>query len=87
MIEHRLMQRFSLKVCRDRTAYLQYLEGHPDELARYLLNTRPHKPIILCSGSINQALKEKATAAGIREFLAKPISIRTIAVAVKKVLN
>jgi len=57
------------------------------ELARELLNTRPHTPIILCSGSIDQALREKARAAGIREFLAKPMSIRAIAVTVKKVLN
>jgi len=87
MIEHRLMQRFSLKVCRDRTAYLQYLEGHPDELARYLLNTRPHKPIILCSGSIDQGLKGKARAAGIREFLAKSISMGNIAETVRKALD
>jgi CheY-like chemotaxis protein len=56
-------------------------------LARELLNTRPNIPIILCSGSIDQALKGKAQAAGIREFLAKPISMGSIAQTVKKVLN
>jgi len=57
------------------------------ELAGELLNTRPNIPIILCSGSIDQNLKEKATAAGIREFLAKPISITTIAQIVRKALD
>jgi len=32
MIERRLMQRFSATGCKDRTSYLQYLQGHPDEL-------------------------------------------------------
>jgi CheY-like chemotaxis protein len=57
------------------------------ELARDLLNTRPHIPIILCSGSIDKTLREKATDAGIREFLVKSISIKAIAQAVRKVLN
>ncbi len=57
------------------------------ELARELLNTRPNIPIILCSGSIDQALKGKAQAAGIREFMAKPISVRGIAQTVRKVFN
>ena len=34
MIERRLMQRFSATGCKDRASYLQYLEGHPDELDR-----------------------------------------------------
>ena len=34
MIERRLMQRFSATGCKDRASYLQYLEGHPDELNR-----------------------------------------------------
>ena len=57
------------------------------ELARELLNIRPRIPIILCSGSIDQTLKGKAQAAGIREFMAKPISVRSIAQTVRKVLN
>ena len=57
------------------------------ELAKELLNTRPHTPIILCSGSIDQALKGKATAVGIREFMAKPISVRSTAQTVRKVLD
>ncbi len=57
------------------------------ELARELLNTRPHTPIILCSGSIDQNLKGRATAAGIREFLAKPISMGNIAQAIRKALD
>jgi chemotaxis protein methyltransferase CheR len=32
MIERRLMQRFSATGCKDRTSYLDYLQGHPDEL-------------------------------------------------------
>jgi len=57
------------------------------ELARELLNTRPNIPIILCSGSIDQGLKGKARAAGIREFLAKPISMGSIAETVRKALD
>ena len=57
------------------------------DLARKLLTVRPNIPIILCSGSIDQALKGKATAAGIREFMAKPISIRTVAKTARKVLD
>ncbi len=57
------------------------------ELAVELLNIRPHTPIILCSGSIDQALKGKAQAVGIREFIAKPISIRIIAKSVRKALD
>ena len=34
MINRRLMQRFSATGCKDRTSYLQYLQGHPDELDR-----------------------------------------------------
>jgi len=57
------------------------------ELAGELLNIRPNIPIILCSGSIDQALKGKAQAAGIREFMAKPISMESIAQTVRKALN
>ena len=57
------------------------------EFDRDLLKTRPHIPIILCSGSMDKTLRGKATAAGIREFLAKPISIKALAQAVRKVLN
>ena len=57
------------------------------ELARNLMNIRPDIPVILCSGSIDLALKGKAAAAGIREFLVKPISIKNIAQAVRKALD
>ncbi|MBC8176946.1 MAG: hypothetical protein ISR61_03370 [Desulfobacteraceae bacterium] len=51
------------------------------------MNTRPNIPSILCSGSIDQGLKGKARAAGIREFLAKPISMGSIAETVRKALD
>lgn len=57
------------------------------ELAGELLNIRPNIPIILCSGSIDQALKGKAAAAGIREFMEKPLSMGSIAQTVRKALN
>jgi len=57
------------------------------ELARELLNIRPNIPIILCSGSIDQGLKGKARTTGIRDFLAKPISMGSIAETVRKALD
>jgi len=57
------------------------------DLARKLLTARPNIPIILCSGSIDQALKGKAAAAGILEFMAKPISVKSVAKTVRKVLD
>ena len=44
-------------------------------------------PIFLCLGSIDKDSREKSQAAGIREFMAKPVSIGLVAKTVRKVLN
>jgi PAS domain S-box-containing protein len=56
-------------------------------LARKIMKTRPGMPIILCTGFSEQASEQAASAIGIRAFLLKPLVMRDIAAAVRKVLD
>jgi signal transduction histidine kinase/ActR/RegA family two-component response regulator len=56
------------------------------DVAREILGLRPDIPIILCSG-FNESIDEnKAKAAGIREYLMKPVIMKELADTVRKVL-
>jgi DNA-binding NtrC family response regulator len=57
------------------------------ELAKAVLEIRPELPIILCSGFSEAVSPQEAKAAGIREFMLKPIAMRTMAQAIRKVLG
>jgi CheY-like chemotaxis protein len=57
------------------------------ELSKKLLAIRPSIPIILCSGYSERVTKENAVAAGIREFVTKPIVIREIGELIRRVLG
>ena len=58
-----------------------------DELSRNILSIRPNIPIILCTGYSHQISPEKASEIGIRALLHKPIEIRELASAIRKVLS
>jgi PAS domain S-box-containing protein len=57
------------------------------DLARKVLKIRPHMPVILCTGYSDGVTPEIAAAAGIREFLMKPLSRGELAVAVRRALD
>jgi PAS domain S-box-containing protein len=57
------------------------------ELAERLKSVSPEIPIILCSGSIDESLREKAKATGINGFLPKPVGVHALAEAVRRVLD
>jgi two-component system cell cycle sensor histidine kinase/response regulator CckA len=56
-------------------------------LSRKIMEIRPGMPIILCTGFSEQANEQAASAIGIRAFLLKPLVLRDIAAAVRKVLD
>ena len=58
-----------------------------DQLARQFIEIRPDVPIILCTGFSELITKEKAVAIGIRDFLMKPLSLKTLAQIVRNVLD
>ncbi len=58
-----------------------------DVLARKILELRSDIPIIMCSGSLMSIDEQKAKSIGIREFIMKPLKMRTLAETVRKVLN
>ena len=57
------------------------------QLAGELLNLRPDIPIILCTGFSEFIDAQKAKAVGIKEFLMKPFTKRTLAVTIRRVLD
>jgi nitrogen-specific signal transduction histidine kinase/CheY-like chemotaxis protein len=57
------------------------------ELAEKLISARPDIPIILCSGYSETINPQKLEAAGIREFLMKPLSRSELSLLVRKVLD
>lgn len=56
-------------------------------LAEKMLELRRDIPIILCTGYSEMVSAEKARAAGIREFLMKPLMIQELAYIVRRVLD
>jgi CheY-like chemotaxis protein len=56
-------------------------------LAKELLKVRPDIPIILSTGHSENVDQETVKAAGIREFLMKPLNKQELAKAVRKVLD
>jgi PAS domain S-box-containing protein len=56
-------------------------------LSRKIMEIRPGMPIILCTGFSEQANEQAASAMGICAFLLKPLVVRDIAAAVRKVLD
>jgi nitrogen-specific signal transduction histidine kinase/CheY-like chemotaxis protein len=56
-------------------------------LARRLRAIRPELPIILCTGFSEQADEAAARAAGVREFLFKPLLLHELAQAVRRALD
>ncbi len=56
-------------------------------LARAMLAIRPQQPIILCTGYSDAIDEAGAKAEGIRAFLDKPVSLETLAAAVRRTLD
>ena len=56
-------------------------------LAQELLRIRPDIPIILCTGFSEVVDANEAQAAGIRQFLMKPFSVRQMAEIIRRVLE
>ncbi|MBU4261782.1 MAG: transporter substrate-binding domain-containing protein [Proteobacteria bacterium] len=57
------------------------------ELSRRMLQIRPDLPIILCTGYSSTVSEAEARFLGIKEFAFKPISIRSLARLIRKVLD
>jgi DNA-binding response OmpR family regulator len=57
------------------------------ELAAQALHIREDLPIILCTGFSESISPETAAEIGIRRYLNKPIALKTLARAVRLVLN
>ena len=57
------------------------------ELSRQIKDLRPDQPIILCTGYSDYINPEKAAKMGIKEFILKPMSRKTLADAVRKALD
>ncbi|WP_163808842.1 transporter substrate-binding domain-containing protein [Pseudodesulfovibrio sp. JC047] len=58
-----------------------------DELAKRILALKPAVPIILCSGYSQSFDESTAASLGIMEYLKKPISLKMLALAVRKYLR
>jgi signal transduction histidine kinase len=57
------------------------------DLAREILSIRPDLPIILCTGFSELIHEEEAKAAGIRDFAMKPLTLRDMAVRIRRALK
>ncbi len=57
------------------------------DLAREILQIRPDIPVVLCTGYSDLVDEEKAKSAGIREFVLKPVTKKTFAELLQKILN
>jgi len=58
-----------------------------DNLAQNIMQIRPDMPIILCSGFSDLINEESARKKGIREFVAKPVSLQPFSRIVRRVLD
>jgi PAS domain S-box-containing protein len=57
------------------------------ELARQLLSIRPDIPIILCTGFSESFTAEEAHTLGVREFLMKPLVLRSMTQTIRRALE
>ncbi len=57
------------------------------DLSKELIRIRPDIPIILCTGFIDPGTEEKAKAAGIREYVMKPLLRNEISSLIRRVLD
>ena len=57
------------------------------EMAKAILNIRPEMPIILCTGYSEAISPKQAKAMGIRKFMLKPLIMRSLAEAIREVLD
>ena len=56
------------------------------QLAAKVSAIKPELPIILCSGYSEAVTPEEALQAGVRRFLAKPVDMRLLALAIRDIL-
>nr|WP_321464544.1 ATP-binding protein [uncultured Desulfobulbus sp.] len=56
------------------------------QLATEIMTNFPNIPIILCSGYSEAVTLEEALDAGVRRFLAKPVDMRLLAIAIREIL-
>jgi len=56
------------------------------QLATEIMTQYPNIPIILCSGYSEAVTLEEALDAGVRRFLAKPVDMRLLAIAIREIL-
>jgi CheY-like chemotaxis protein len=57
------------------------------DLAEDMMRIRAHIPVILCTGFSERVTEEKVRDLGIRAFTMKPLNMRDIAKAVRRVLD
>ena len=57
------------------------------QLSQKLLEIRPDIPIIICTGFSTKVDGEKATAAGIRGYVMKPVVMNEVAKKIREVLD
>ena len=57
------------------------------ELTREILARKPNLPVILCTSFTDAAMRQAAEAAGICEFIPKPIMMRDLANAIRRALQ
>jgi FixJ family two-component response regulator len=57
------------------------------ELAKKLMGIRPDLAVVLCTGFSELISKDGAEAAGIREFVMKPLVFHELATVCRKVLD
>ena len=58
-----------------------------EKLSQELIKIKPDLPIILCTGFSELMSTEKAASLGIKDFLLKPVIMKDLALAVRKVLD
>jgi DNA-binding NtrC family response regulator len=58
-----------------------------DKLAKAMMKIRPDIPIILCTGFSERITEENAWKIGIRKLAMKPLAMRNLAEAIRKVLG
>ena len=58
-----------------------------DEVSRQLLKRRPNLPIVICTGHSENFQESDAREIGVKRFLVKPVSMSSLAVTVRNVLD